>query len=60
MKKINNIKPDVRTLEQMKNVLYDQNWAQKADNDLELYYMYRKKKKKGHLHTISNARQRIC
>jgi len=32
--------PDIRYLNDMKDVLYDQEWAQTAPN-LELYYMYR-------------------
>ena len=40
-------KPDVRYLNDMKTMLYDQTWAKKAPN-LELYYMYRgRKRKKG-------------
>ena len=33
-------KPDIRFLYDMREVLYDQEWAKKASN-LELYYMYR-------------------
>jgi len=40
-------KPDIRYLNDMKEVLYDKKWAKTAPN-LELYYMYRGvKKKKG-------------
>lgn len=35
-----NIKPTVRTLFDMKDVIYDRNWLSGADN-IELYYMYR-------------------
>lgn len=38
-------KPDVRYLDDMREVLYDRKWAKKAPN-LELYYMYRGLKKK--------------
>lgn len=40
--------PDIRHLNEMKQVLYDKEWTQKAPN-LELYYMYRNLKQKGHL-----------
>ena len=39
------IKPDIRYLNDMKEVLYDQAWAEKALN-FELYYMYRGIKKR--------------
>lgn len=35
--KLKTIKPDVRYLNDMRQVLYDQKWAKKAPN-LELYY----------------------
>jgi len=35
-----NKKPDIRHLDDMKEVLYDKKWAKEAPN-LELYYMYR-------------------
>ncbi len=38
--KIKNIKPKIRHLAEMKEVLFDQEWAETA-SDLELYYMYR-------------------
>ena len=41
-------KPDIRYLNDMKEILYDQKWAKTAHN-LELYYMYRGVKKKGGL-----------
>ena len=41
-------KPDIRFLNDMKAVLYDQTWAKKAPN-LELYYMYRGLKRKNGL-----------
>ncbi|MBU0476860.1 glucose-6-phosphate isomerase [Patescibacteria group bacterium] len=41
-------KPDIRFLNDAKNVLYDQKWAKKAPN-LELYYMYRGIKEKNGL-----------
>ena len=37
--------PDIRHLNEMKDVLYDRKWAKKAEN-FELYYMYREVKKK--------------
>ncbi len=37
------VKPDIRYLNDMKEVLYDQEWAKTAP-DLELYYMYKKLK----------------
>ncbi len=37
--------PDIRFLDDMRDVLYDQNWAEKAENS-ELYYMYRGIKEK--------------
>ena len=45
---IKKIKPQIRFLNEMKNVLYDQEWFKTAPN-LELYYMYRGIKKKGDL-----------
>ena len=45
--KIENRRPDVRYLNDMKKVLYDQKWLRKAPN-FELYYMYRAvRRKKG-------------
>jgi len=41
-------KPDIRFLDEMREVLYDRKWAKKAGN-LELYYMYRGLKKKNGL-----------
>ncbi len=41
-------KPDIRYLYDMKKVVYDKKWLEKAPN-LELYYMYRGLKKKGDL-----------
>lgn len=38
--KIENRKPDIRRLYDMKNVLYDQKWAKTAPN-FEVYFMYR-------------------
>jgi len=47
MIKIQNLKPDIRYLNDMKMVLYDREWAKTAAN-LKLYYMYRGiKEKKG-------------
>jgi len=37
------IKPDIRYLDDVRKVLYDQDWSGKTDN-FELYYMYRKLK----------------
>lgn len=42
------IKPQIRFLKEMKEVLFDQKWLKTAAN-LELYYMYRAVKKKGEL-----------
>lgn len=42
------IKPDIRFLDDMKEVLYDQKWAETAPN-FELYYMYRGIKETGEL-----------
>ncbi len=41
-------KPQIRFLDEMKDVLYDKEWTKIAPN-LELYYMYRGIKKKGDL-----------
>jgi len=41
-------KPDIRYLNDMKEVIYDQKWLKKATN-FELYYMYRNVKEKGDL-----------
>ncbi len=38
---LKNIKPDIRYLKDMKGVVYDKEWLEKADPNLELYYMYR-------------------
>ncbi len=46
-------KPDIRYLNDMKNVLQDKEWAKKAPN-YELYYMYRGvKKEKGFRYNIT-------
>lgn len=37
---IKNLKPSIRHLSEMKELLFDQKWAKNA-SDLELYYMYR-------------------
>ncbi|MBZ9578350.1 glucose-6-phosphate isomerase [Patescibacteria group bacterium] len=42
---IENRKPDIRCLNDMRKVIYDQEWLKTAPN-LELYYMYRGIKKK--------------
>ncbi len=41
-------RPDIRFLNQMRNVLCDQNWAKTASN-FEVYYMYRGLKEKNNL-----------
>jgi glucose-6-phosphate isomerase len=41
MNNLKNIKPDIRYLKQMENVVYDKEWFGKAPKDMELYYMYR-------------------
>lgn len=47
------LKPDVRHLNEMRNVLYDQEWLKTAD-DVELYYMYRGvEEKNGIKHNIT-------
>ena len=46
MNKLKN--PDIRFLNDMKSVLYDQKWTKSAPN-FELYYMYREVKKKDSL-----------
>ena len=45
---IKQIKPQIRYLNEMKSVLYDQKWAKTAPN-LEVYYMYRGVKEKNGL-----------
>jgi len=40
--------PDIRCLDEMRNLLYDQDWAKNAPN-FKLYYMYRGVKKKNGL-----------
>ena len=42
---LKNLKPDIRTLAQMKPVLYDQEWLKTAPA-IELYFMYRGTKEK--------------
>ncbi|MFH1424003.1 MAG: glucose-6-phosphate isomerase family protein [Candidatus Nealsonbacteria bacterium] len=44
----NGVKPDIRFLNDMKEVLYDRKWADHASN-FELYYMYRGVKNKNEL-----------
>lgn len=44
---LENKKPAVRILKEMRNVLYDQDWAQKTPDDLKLYEMYRGLKRTG-------------
>ena len=46
MEILKNKKPDIRYLYEMKEVLYDKNWAKNASPRTELYYMYRGIKKK--------------
>lgn len=43
---LKNIKPDIRYLKDMKEVVYDKEWLETAPEDLELYYIYRRVKKK--------------
>lgn len=38
---VKEIKPEIRYLKELKEVLYDQSWFQKAEKGLELYYIYR-------------------
>lgn len=47
-KKLNLKKPDIRYLNDMREVIYDQEWLKTAPN-FELYYMYRGIKEKGNL-----------
>mgnify|MGYP001558990523 CR=1 FL=1 len=37
---LTNLKPDIRNLDEVRDLLYDKEWAKSAPN-LELYYMYR-------------------
>jgi glucose-6-phosphate isomerase len=43
---LENIKPDIRCLEDMGTVFYDKEWQKTADPEMELYYMYRGLKEK--------------
>jgi len=38
---LKNIKPDIRYLKDIKDVIYDKKWLKTASDNLELYYMYR-------------------
>ena len=38
---LKNIKPSVRELEEMKNMVFDQEWLKKTDSKTELYYVWR-------------------
>ena len=38
---LKNIKPSVRELEEMKDIVFDQGWLKKADLKTELYYVWR-------------------
>ena len=46
---LNNLKPDIRYLKDMKEVIYDKEWLKTAPDNLELYYMYRGLEKKDDL-----------
>ena len=46
MNNIKNIKPDIRYLRDVKDVVYDKEWLKTAPGDLKLYYMYRGIKQK--------------
>lgn len=46
---LENFKPDIRTIKDMGTVLYDKEWLKKANEDMELYYMYRDLKEKNDL-----------
>jgi len=46
---LKNIKPSIRYLEEMGEVIYDKEWLKTAPKDLELYYMHRKVKEKDEL-----------
>ena len=46
---LKNIKPDIRYLKDMKNVVCDKEWLKKAPRDLEMYYIYRGVREKGGL-----------
>jgi len=41
MLNLENIKPSVRYLEEMKSLVYDQKWLKSADPETELYYVWR-------------------
>jgi len=38
---IKKVKPDIRKLKDMKEVVYDEEWLKTADPELPIYYMYR-------------------
>jgi len=38
---LKNIKPNIRYLEDVKEVIYDKKWLETASGNLELYYVYR-------------------
>lgn len=46
---LKNLKPDIRYLRDMKDVVFDKEWLEAADPNLELYYMYRGLDKKDSL-----------
>ncbi len=43
---LQDIAPNIRYLKEIKKVIYDQKWFEKADKETELYYMYRGIKQK--------------
>ena len=47
-KKIKGVRPDIRCLNDMREVIYDRKWLKEA-SDVELYFMYRGIKTKGEL-----------
>lgn len=55
---LKNLKPDVRRLNDMKEVLYDKEWAESA-SDFDVYYMYRAIKEENDLRyniTVTTAK----
>ncbi len=38
---LKSIKPDIREVEDIKEIIYDKEWLKTAPKDLKLYYMYR-------------------
>jgi glucose-6-phosphate isomerase len=49
MNNLKKLKPDIRELGNMRDVVYDKDWLSRAPEDMELYYMYRGVEKKNGL-----------